>query len=92
MSKILEIKRLMSASTPRPWKSGARRPAGGRMIADVVTVPDSELLTEAVNAVDGLLALYAVAARLRTRLKAKKLNIIASDRDALYKALEELEK
>lgn len=91
MSQVAKIKALLPLVSERPWAFAEKRPARARMIADVVTTPDCELFTTLVNGADDWLALYTVAARLRARLKGKKTNVLASDRDALYKALAELE-
>lgn len=90
MSKIATIKALAPKTTPRPWRYGPKQPKKG-LIADVVSLEDCDLLTTSVNSTDGLLALYAVAARISARLKAKKTTVLAADREALYKALAELE-
>ena len=91
MSKIARIKALAPTTTARPWKFGPQRPSGSRMIADVVSVPDCELLTEAVNTTDALLALYGVASRMRERLASGKTTMLAADKKAMLAALTELE-
>ena len=93
MSAIDTIRPALAALRNRlPWASAPLRPAGARMIADLTDATDAMLVTACVNSAPSWVALYDVAVRMRSRLRQGKANVLAADRDALYKALAELEK
>ncbi len=91
MSLTTRISALLMLATARPWQWGETTPVGRNTLAQVVRPDDAELAVLCVNSAAHWLALYRVAGAIHARSVLGFTYLRAADRNALRKALTDLE-